>query len=130
MKRKFRLRSLYHLAQMHKKALGVKSLPIVFSRAVELMATIGIHPNIFTDVQPVRRVTFCSAMTETPFKGVYYGGFNGRKDPHFPEDDIDWAKYGWDGGRTCMIYPTIEPHLWVVLHEFGHYVDDMYFCKD
>lgn len=130
MKRKEMLRSRHHLARMHKRALGKPCLPPVFSQAVELMASKGIHPKIFRDWEPVRKITICPAMKKTGFKGVYFGYFSGRHEFKYPEDQLDWTEFGWNLGHIrCMIYPEDEPELWVVLHEFGHYIDDVYFCN-
>jgi hypothetical protein len=103
----------------------------VFAEACKRMAS-KIHPSVLKYVveRPIRKITFSALMAETQFKGAYHGFFNGRSELHYPEDIVDWTKYGWDGGTICMIYPTDDPALWVAVHEFGHYIDDMYFCKD
>ena len=124
--RKAKLRTWFILTDMFRKALSPSEsiiLPYAFRQAVKVMAWSGIHPSIFKDALPLHKITISPTMKYTPFSGVYFGGV----DATFPNDKTDWKMLGWDGSNRVIMFPTPYPQEWVILHEFGHYLDDIFF---
>jgi hypothetical protein len=118
---------------MLKKALGKRLLPTVFHTAVEHIAFGGLDPHIFKGTPPLRKITVHGGYIggpEASVLGVYFGHIPGRYERVYPEFDLDWSLYGWDHGTQCMIFPSEDPELWVVLHELGHYFDDIYLGRE
>lgn len=125
MRRHHQLKTWALLQLMYRKAITTPSLPPAFSHAISLMAK-HIHPNVFKGAEPLRTVMISEAMgIETTFAGVYFG----KLDSTFPKDTTDWQALGWDGIGRFMMFPDDDPQTWVILHEFGHYLEDVFFRK-
>jgi hypothetical protein len=129
MKRKQKLKTWLRLVHMLKRATGKLMLPDAFHQAAEMLAFKGLHPRIFDGAMDIRVIQFCPKMGESGFKGVYFGTFAGREEKKYPEDVQDWGVYGVFGGLASMAFPDDAPELWVVLHEIGHWLDDVYFSR-
>lgn len=105
------------LRVMFQKAMDVKELPRSFEIAIHTLSV--LPPDMFKYVQPLRRVVFNEIMS--PTLGVYFSTRLETTPIYQPE----WRQLGWDGEDQMMIFPTSEPEEWVILHEFGHYLDDV-----
>lgn len=129
MKRKTHLKTRALLVQMYRSALQNRSFPRVFERAIDVMVDGGLHPEVFRHASQLRKIVIDLRMREADHLGVYIGNFCGRREEHFGDNDIDWTKYGWDQGLHFMAYQSEFIDLWVAVHEFGHYVDDIFLCQ-
>ena len=77
---------------------------------------------LFRFIPPLRRIEISDAMAEHHYLGAYFGS----RLEHTPgTENVDWKLLGWDGEPRMMLFPHIPPE-WVILHEFGHYLDDTF----
>ena len=109
------------LTSLFKKAMGSKRLPKQFSCAVNLIAACGLPPEVFDVLPPLRHIIVNPTMAKTPYLGCY---FPERLEVTPDAKKVDWKKLGWDGQPYMMLFPTVTPEVWVILHEFAHYLDD------
>jgi hypothetical protein len=58
----------------------------------------------------------------SPTLGVYFSTRLEATPIYQPE----WKKLGWDGKAQMLLFPSTETEEWVILHEFGHYIDDVF----
>lgn len=119
------LTTKHKLTSLFKKAMGRnRLLPSRFSAAVNLIAATGMSPKIIDSITPLRHIIVNPVMAKnTPHLGCY---FPERLPPTPGSDETNWKELGWDGKPYMMLFPTIEPEVWVILHEFAHYLDDAF----
>ncbi len=80
----------------------------------------GLPPDLFKYLPPLRHIHINEKMS--PLLGVYFS-------THLEETPINqpkWRELGWDGKPCMMILPTFDVEEWVLLHEYAHYLDDVF----
>jgi hypothetical protein len=107
------------LTSVFQKALKVDKLPLGFEAAAYSLK--DIPSKVFKHVPPLRRILINGAML--PCLGVY---FSSRLEST-PVEQPNWKTLGWTGETEMMMLPTLDTEEWVILHEFGHYLDDVLF---
>lgn len=109
------------LTALFKSAMGTH-LPRPIETSIRLMTDTGLPASIFQLIPPLRRIVISDTMSDLPYLGAY---FPVRLERTPGSEDVDWKALGWDGEPHMILFPFI-PSEWVILHEFGHYLDDTF----
>ena len=112
------------LTSLFSNAFSEEALPRPFQTSIRLIADTGLSSTIFRFIPPIRRIMIDDRFADKypRYLGVY---FPTRLEPTPGTEDVDWKSIGWDGKPHMMLFPHIPPE-WVILHEFGHYLDDTF----